>query len=351
MLERVLELTPDAEGAWLQLADAVDTDPERRFCFQQVMMLDPGNGAAARELEVLGLGLAWSPVGDCVTLPNTEDDAQLPRWLKSLRSFFSSKTVLLGVVYLVAFTVAELLTTTVAPRVGMIMHAAILVLLLAHTALTWGRAGYRFALALTLAPMLRILSLSLPLAPFPLIYWYFIVSVPLCASAGVAMRTLGYRLSDVGLSSRALPLQILVALTGLTLGVFEYSIFSPDPLTAGSALQETWLPALILLFCTGFVEELVFRGIMQRAAREVLGTWGVIYVALVFAVLHVGYYSVPNVLFVLGVALFFGMVTMYTRSIVGVSLAHGLTNIFLFLALPFGKNPFDLVADFISLLR
>ena len=164
-------------------------------------------------------------------------------------------------------------------------------------------------------------------------------------------KTLGYRLTDVGLSSRAFPLQILVALTGLTLGVFEYSIFSPDPLTAGPTLRETWLPALILLFCTGFVEELVFRGIMQRAARQVLGNWGVIHTALVFAVLHVGYHSVPNVLFVLGVALFFGMVTVYTRSIVGVSLAHGLTNIFLFLALPFGRNPFDLITDVISRLR
>ena len=106
MLESVLELTPDAEGTWLLLADAVDTIPERRFCFQQVMMLEPENGTAKRELEVLGFGLAWSPLVDYVTLPQRETGTQLPRWLKNLRSFVSSKIALLAVVYLVALVTA-----------------------------------------------------------------------------------------------------------------------------------------------------------------------------------------------------------------------------------------------------
>jgi hypothetical protein len=94
------------------------------------------------------------------------------------------------------------------------------------------------------------------------------------------------------------------------------------------------VPILILMFSTGFIEELIFRGMMQRAATEALGRFGLPYVAALFAVLHVGYLSVLDVVFVLIVGLFFGWVAARTHSIVGVTLSHGLTNIVLFLVMP-----------------
>jgi len=95
------------------------------------------------------------------------------------------------------------------------------------------------------------------------------------------------------------------------------------------------LPALILLFSTGFLEELLFRGIMQRTATETLSQFGLVYVALVFAALHIGYKSIPDLIFVFTVGLFFGWTVQKTHSILGVTLAHGLTNIILFLVIPF----------------
>jgi membrane protease YdiL (CAAX protease family) len=84
---------------------------------------------------------------------------------------------------------------------------------------------------------------------------------------------------------------------------------------------------------------------MQRAAVEQLGAFGgILYVAALFAVLHMGYRSLADVIFVFAVALFFGLVTSYTGSIIGVSLAHGLTNVILYLTMPFGANPFDLLS-------
>jgi NADH-quinone oxidoreductase subunit N len=58
-------------------------------------------------------------------------------------------------------------------------------------------------------------------------------------------------------------------------------------------------------------------------------------VALIFAALHIGYRSVVDVLFVLGVALFLGWVVYRTGSLLGATIAHGLTNIVLFLVMPF----------------
>ncbi|MCB0059868.1 MAG: CPBP family intramembrane metalloprotease, partial [Caldilineaceae bacterium] len=202
-------------------------------------------------------------------------------------------------------------------------------------ALAWETPLHRLLITLAFAPLIRLLSLSLPLSEFPRVYWYFITSVPLFVAAYLVARLLHFSLDDVGINLRALPVQGLVALTGLVFGFVEYQILQPDPLAPAFTWQAIWLPAAILLVSTGFLEELIFRGLMQNTAIETLGRFGLIYVALVFAVLHIGYKSLVDVLFVFAVGLFFGWVVFRTRSIVGVTLSHGLTNIMLFLVMPF----------------
>jgi hypothetical protein len=74
--------------------------------------------------------------------------------------------------------------------------------------------------------------------------------------------------------------------------------------------------------------------VIQRTATGALGKAGVLYVALVFALLHLGYKSLADLLFVFGVGLIFGYVVLKTRSILGVTLSHSLTNVTLFLLAP-----------------
>jgi membrane protease YdiL (CAAX protease family) len=237
--------------------------------------------------------------------------------------------------YLGAIGVAELLVTYVEPRLGMVVHCGVLLGLLFHSSRARGRATPAFLVSLAFAPLIRILSLSLPLTEFPLVYWYLLTSVPLFAAAWVAGRALGYDWGRLGLHLRGLPLQALIGLTGAAFGALEYLILRPEPLVPALRWADLWWPALVLLVSTGLLEEVIFRGLMQRAAGNVLGRWGMLYVALLFAVLHVGYRSLVDVLFVLGVGLFFGWTVERTRSLVGVTLSHGLTNIVLFLVMPF----------------
>jgi LysM repeat protein len=74
---------------------------------------------------------------------------------------------------------------------------------------------------------------------------------------------------------------------------------------------------------------------MQSASRQALGKASILYVAVVFAVLHLGYKSVSDVAFVFAVGLLFGWLVARTRSLLGVTLAHGVTNITLYLVVPF----------------
>jgi hypothetical protein len=91
----------------------------------------------------------------------------------------------------------------------------------------------------------------------------------------------------------------------------------------------------MLLIFTGFIEELLFRGLIQKAAIDLLGArGGILLVSLVFGVFHFGWGSPLDVAYVGLVGLFFGWVVWRTGSILGVTLAHGLANIMWLIVLP-----------------
>ncbi len=239
--------------------------------------------------------------------------------------------------YFLAITAAELLTVYLQPLIGVICHGLILVALLTQSAFAGSTERRNLILGLSLVPLIRILSLAMPLVQLPQIYWYPIIYAPLLVATVVVMRVVGLKRSDVGLVSRDFPFQIIIGIfSGFAWGMLEYMILKPKPLVAGFTFQEIWLPALVLLMTTGFVEELMFRGVLQRLAEPAMGFWqGIIYISLIFAVLHVGFFSALDVVFVLVVALFFAYAVKTTGSLIGVSLAHGIANMSLYLIMPF----------------
>jgi hypothetical protein len=251
------------------------------------------------------------------------------------RAILGSPSGIAALGYLAAIAGAELVTSLADARLGVLIHTFILVALLLQAAFVADGALRELSLALALAPLIRILSLSLPLEDVSITYWYAVVAVPLLMGTAVVARTLNLNRQALGLSLGSMPTQLLVGCTGFAFGFIEYLILKPDPLIDSFSWGAVWVPALILLVGTGFTEEIVFRGVMQSAAREALGGATIVYVSAVFAVLHIGYQSVLDVAFVFAVALFFAWVVMRTRSILGVTLSHSITNVALFLIVPF----------------
>jgi len=237
--------------------------------------------------------------------------------------------------YLGAIAAAELVTALVNPLGGIVFHIVLLLGMISHASFTARYPQHKLYLALALAPLIRLLSLSMPLTKFPQIYWYAIIAVPLLLAIFVVMRRLDFHPRQVGITRQKLPLQLLVGLTGIPFGIAEFYILRPYPLVDSLDWIKILLPAFILLVCTGFVEELTFRGVMQKSANEVLGPRGWLYIAGLFAVLHIGYLSVADFGLVLLVGFFFGWVVQKTGSLVGVTLSHGITNIALYLIVPF----------------
>jgi membrane protease YdiL (CAAX protease family) len=244
---------------------------------------------------------------------------------------------------LAAFTAAEVLTVYTNPFTGIALHAIVLSGLL--IASTFGGQPDRIEEqplghllhTLALVPLIRIVSLTMPLGRFDETYWFLAAGLPVFVAALVIMAGLGLRPGDIGLriSRRSLYLQPLVILFGFVLGLAEYHILRPQPLIDELTLRQLAVPALVIMFATGFLEEFIFRGILQRTATAALKRLPIFYVSVIFAILHTGYRSGTDLLFVFLIALLYGWVVRRTGSIIGVSVSHGITNITLFLLVPF----------------
>jgi len=268
----------------------------------------------------------------------------LLRWLPLLSHRRARIGIPLG--YLVLIAVAEVLILIGAPNLpegepsaplqaGLVLHGVLLVTVLVLSALTAGDSSHRLFLGLALAPLIRILSLVLPLKGYPQLHTYPPINTLLLVASALLVRVLGYSRQQLGLTLSRLPLQLLVGLSGIVFGAVEYWILNQEE---SLLLDDTWVAAvtggLILLVFTGFSEELMFRGLIQRASIQTLGRFGMLYTALLFATLHITWGSSTDIVFVFSVALFFGWVAEATWSLLGVTLAHGITNIMLFLVMP-----------------
>ena len=244
----------------------------------------------------------------------------------------------IALVALLLVTVAEVLTTYGDPRTGIGMHIALLALCLCLGALVDDPRYQIFFLTLAVAPIIRIASTGMPLHAFPQVYWYLLTSIPLFIAAfsiaqasGIGPAALNLRMP----SRRMLGIEAAVWASGLGLGYVEWRILGSDPLVAVQPLSGLIGGALVLLVCTGFVEELLFRGLVQFSAGTLLGPkTGILFSAGLFAVLHIGHRSALDVLFVAAVGLYFSLVVQHTRSLLGVTLAHGTINIVLLIAIP-----------------
>lgn len=255
--------------------------------------------------------------------------------------------------YFFALALAETVTELIDTRAGIICHSVIFALLVTQASIAIFRSESmgpssqsdelrkqgNFLISMALVPLIRLSSLAMPVDIFPEWSWYGVIAFPLLVASWAATRACRYSLRDLGLAPwpnhRTLVITILTGISGIGLGRIEYAILKPAPLMATENPITLLAVALTLLVGTGFMEELVFRGILQVSAIDVFGVgWGIFLPSILFALLHIGHRSVLDVIFVFAIAIIFGCIVRSTRSLYGVIIAHGLTNICLFLVFP-----------------
>lgn len=241
---------------------------------------------------------------------------------------------LIAIVYLILITIAELLASAIDAVVGVALHTILLLSLILLGATARQVHRRRFLLSLALSPLIRIISVTVPLNNRPIVEWYLVIGGLMFVATFFTIRATEFTPRRIGMTFKNWPTQVALGVAGIVLGLFEYLIIRPAPIIASADPILFLQAALTLMICTGVLEEIIFRGLLQEASIEPFGRFGIIYSAAVFAVLHLGYLSILELSFVFSVALIFGFVAIKTRSLLGVSIAHGLINICLYLVFP-----------------
>lgn len=259
---------------------------------------------------------------------------------KIFETGFSREYALTLVFYLLALISAELLTTYVNKTWGLALHTIILFILLVNAAMVESEDFSNLLRSMMPIPIIRIVGLSIPMMQIKPLYWFPIVAIPLFAASIVIMRRQNLSLKDVGMYMGNYRdnyrVQSFIALTGFFTGIIEFFILRPDPLIAQFTPVLLIGAFIVLLLSTGLAEELLFRGILQNNTMKLIGpAWGLLYTSLIFSTMHIGWIYFADLVFVFSVAMFYGFCLIKTKSIVGITMAHGISNSMLFLVMPF----------------
>lgn len=259
---------------------------------------------------------------------------KLEKKIKSSRPSITDFLILIG--YLGLLIIGELVTTYFNLELGLAIHFTVLFALLVHSSLSKSYSYATLLRSMMILPIIRIIGLTMPALNIPVLYQFLIIAIPLFASSFALMKVQDINRKRVGLIKGNLKVQFIIALTGPFFGFIEYNILHPLPLIHTFDAFNLLLGGMILLISTGLAEELLFRGIIQKNAEDVLGMGiGLLYTSLLFTSLHIGWNSVLDLIFVFCVSIFYGYAFQKTRSLLGITLSHGISNSVLFLVMPF----------------
>lgn len=219
---------------------------------------------------------------------------------------------------------------------GLIFQVILMVILTINSTST---SSHRFSYllqAMILLPLIRIMSIIIPLSGIQSLYWILIMLVPITAAIIVLMQSQNINRKNIGFTRGNLPLQLGIGFTGLIFGYMEYQIIQPAALIPGLDSTNMIIIGMIIIMSAGFLEELIFRGVIQRNAENLMGkVWGIIFASVLFTIFNIGWNSLAHPGFIFLVSMFYGYAFQKTRSILGVGISHGLCNIVLFVILPF----------------
>jgi membrane protease YdiL (CAAX protease family) len=259
---------------------------------------------------------------------------KLENKIKSNRPSITEFLILIG--YLGLLVIGELVTTYSNKEFGLAIHFLVLIALLVQSSMSKSYTYATLLRSMMILPIIRIIGLTMPAMNIPVLYQFLIIALPLFAASFALMKVQGINRKRVGLIKGNLKVQFIIALTGPFLGFIEYNILHPLPLIHTFDAFNLLFGGMILLISTGLAEELLFRGIIQKNAEDVLGMGiGLLYTALLFTSLHIGWNSVLDLIFVFCVAIFYGYAFQKTRSLLGITISHGISNSVLFLVMPF----------------
>lgn len=178
----------------------------------------------------------------------------------------------------------------------------------------------------------RIVNLSMPIL-FPMtIYWIPLIYSSLIPSIFYVARILKLTPDRLGFSGRYLYLAPPMAIIGALLGYLEFKFLKTTSIIPDLSFTSIFVLCLVMFVFVGFVEELMFRAIVQTKLEDIFGkTAGLLIASAIFGVMHISSFAF---MFVSGIII--GFVFQKTRNVILTTIIHGTACVFAYGLLPMG---------------
>lgn len=194
-----------------------------------------------------------------------------------------------------------------------------------HDPLPYQAIGFVSIFRLVIAGMPQVVAFTL--------VWLPLLYVPLLPGIYLVGRRQDAVQLTAGWRAGALLLPVSLIL-GVVLGEIEYSLHTPGALVPDWNVLYLLLVGVAMFVFTGFVEELLFRGLLQQSLEQHVGLWAaVIVTSLVFASMHATY-TAEMVVFAFVVSVLLGLIYAVTDSLLVVTTIRGTLNVVVYSVAP-----------------
>ena len=232
---------------------------------------------------------------------------------------------------------AEFLVFSGIMETAILIHIGILISLTISNIFINDSEIHKIHQSLILISVLRLINLSIPgyyeKTLYSFVFIYGILAIPVCIALNNQELTrwqLGLTLKGIWLYA---PLSIVL---GFFLAGGEYLIIRTDSLISNLSTLNLLMLSIVMILFVSFIEELIFRSILQNRLQITLGSWsGLILTSILFGLMHTRYGSIGGVLYASLIGIFLGYLFYKTRSLPLVTMIHGFINVFAFGIIPF----------------
>lgn len=244
------------------------------------------------------------------------------------------------------FVAAEGLILHQMGEYGLIVHGVGLITTLVLISASSGATAMLYQ-SMLLIPILRIVNFGIPIfienSILMLAVLYSFLSLSLVFI--VRSQNLSYR--QLGLTLQGLRLGALGLGVGVFLGAIQYSM-SLETIEYEHTVRNYLLLILTAGVMVGLVEELIFRGLIQRWATVRLGPRvAIVVTSVLFGTMHSVWLTPLDIAFAGTVSLFFGWVYARTNNMWFIAGAHAMINVTAFLLGPLYFGAFRSLIPFL----
>ena len=239
-----------------------------------------------------------------------------------------------AIMFAAAIAGAEIVGAVAGVVAGAVLDGLLLLALVNAPMLGFVRPASRLPVVLGLIPLLRIVSVALPLRQIPQLAWYPLVGAPVLLAVVLAARMVNISRASLRARRTGMAAQAAIAISGIPIGGVAYLILRPRPLVSPLTWHSLLLSTIVLLVFAALIEELIFRWLLQDVAVRLLGPPGLVLANALYASTYAGSLSAGFALFMGAVGLAFAVAVRGTGLLWGVVAAHALLDIGLLVIWP-----------------